>query len=456
MKMMPRVTVLLTLFLAVGGCNSLVGFDLEGGADGSVGETKTLVVTRTGDMRGTVTSDPAGIRCSPILDNCSHDFPRGSTVTLSATGAAGSIFTGWSRASCSGTGTCVLTLEIDTSIEAGFGDASDGHNFAFVTKSDYSATMFDPLSNADAICAAEAAAAGLPSGATYVAWLSTSTVDAKDRLGAARGWVRVDGSPIADTVADVTSGKLLYPVRLTADGERATNDGANHAVVVTGTLQTGTHASMTCADWTNGGGMVKVGNANGTGQNWTDWFDGDYCTQQMGFYCFGTNRMASLTITPTTGRLAFVTGGLWHPGGGIASADALCQMEATAAGRSGTFKALLATSTASAASRFDEGGAPWVRVDGIPLSKPGVSPFDEIEAPLNVYLDGRYSPGGGVFTGAPSPRQTASSRNCSDWTSSTTGVGSWGSVEDTFGWFSEFGPQTLPCTDQSALYCFEQ
>ena len=56
------------------------------------------------------------------------------------------------------------------------------------------------------------------------------------------------------------------------------------------------------------------------------------------------------------------------PPSGIAAADALCTSEATAAGLPGTYRAFLATKQASAMSRFDLGGAPWVRVDGVVLA----------------------------------------------------------------------------------------
>ncbi len=65
-----------------------------------------------------------------------------------------------------------------------------------------------------------------------------------------------------------------------------------------------------------------------------------------------------MTITPVTGRTAFVSTSSFDASTGISSADTLCQNEATAAGlpKSSTFLALLSTSTASAASRFTLSG----------------------------------------------------------------------------------------------------
>jgi predicted outer membrane repeat protein len=74
-----------------------------------------LSVVTTGS--GTVTSSPAGIDCS---STCSTRFGEGTVVTLTATPAAGSTFTGWSGAGCSGTGTCQVTMSAAESVTATF------------------------------------------------------------------------------------------------------------------------------------------------------------------------------------------------------------------------------------------------------------------------------------------------------------------------------------------------
>ena len=77
----------------------------------------TLTVSKSGAGSGTVTSSPAGINCG---STCSAAFVSGTPVTLSATPAAGSTFTGWSGGGCSGTGTCVVAMNADTTVTAGF------------------------------------------------------------------------------------------------------------------------------------------------------------------------------------------------------------------------------------------------------------------------------------------------------------------------------------------------
>lgn len=47
-----------------------------------------------------------GINCGVI---CTDQFSQGTTVTLTATPAAGSVFSGWNGGNCVGTGTCQVT-----------------------------------------------------------------------------------------------------------------------------------------------------------------------------------------------------------------------------------------------------------------------------------------------------------------------------------------------------------
>jgi Divergent InlB B-repeat domain len=69
--------------------------------------THMLTVTKSGNGTGGVTSSPAGIDCGAT---CSHAFPEGAQITLTAAPSADSEFAGWSGGGCSGTGTCVVTM----------------------------------------------------------------------------------------------------------------------------------------------------------------------------------------------------------------------------------------------------------------------------------------------------------------------------------------------------------
>ncbi|MDX6481554.1 MAG: hypothetical protein QOG85_2064 [Gaiellaceae bacterium] len=78
----------------------------------------TLSVSKSGNGTGSVTSSPAGISCGAT---CSSSYDTGTLVTLTATPAATSSFTGWSGA-CSGTGTCDVTMDAAKSVTANFTD----------------------------------------------------------------------------------------------------------------------------------------------------------------------------------------------------------------------------------------------------------------------------------------------------------------------------------------------
>jgi sulfatase modifying factor 1 len=90
----------------------------DSGLDGP--NTYALTIAPAGTGSGTVTSNPTGISCGAT---CSASFESGTAVTLTAAPAAGSTFTGWSGAGCSGTDTCAITVSAAESVTATFGPA---------------------------------------------------------------------------------------------------------------------------------------------------------------------------------------------------------------------------------------------------------------------------------------------------------------------------------------------
>jgi uncharacterized delta-60 repeat protein len=76
----------------------------------------TVTVSRAGPGSGKVSSSPAGIDCG---STCSAPFAA-VPVTLTATPAAGSVFSGWSGAGCSGTGTCRVQVSSSQTVTATF------------------------------------------------------------------------------------------------------------------------------------------------------------------------------------------------------------------------------------------------------------------------------------------------------------------------------------------------
>jgi hypothetical protein len=85
----------------------------DSGTDSGTGP-QTLTVTVNGN--GSVASAPTGIDCGAT---CNAQFTAGAVVTLTATPAADSVFTGWSG-DCAGTSPCSVTMNAAKSATAQF------------------------------------------------------------------------------------------------------------------------------------------------------------------------------------------------------------------------------------------------------------------------------------------------------------------------------------------------
>ncbi|HLF23302.1 MAG TPA: hypothetical protein VI565_05200 [Burkholderiales bacterium] len=166
------------------------------------------------------------------------------------------------------------------------------------------------LDGADAHCQslAEAVEAG---NKTWRAYLSTSTVDARDRIGSGP-WHNAAGVEIASSVADLHSAdnNLTAETALNEKGESPNYLGGNPPAplaqplqhdILTGTNEDGTASEMTCNDWTDGSAdsQATLGHADRMGRNpgvnsWTSVHPSQGCAMEnltptggAGlFYCF--------------------------------------------------------------------------------------------------------------------------------------------------------------------------
>ena len=331
-------------------------------------------------------------------------------------------------------------------------------NVAFVTSAAYTGNL-GGLAGADQKCQSLAEAAGLPANA-YKAWLSTSSVNAIDRLGAARGWVRVDGKPFADTKEDIAAGKIYHPLRVDENGAVRYRNG-----VRTGTSPDGTKASYgtTCGDWTSSSNLewVATGGTDGVTAVYTS-SGANTCQDESCLYCFGVNHSSLVTVNPVAGRIAFMTQNSWIPSTGLAAADGLCQSEANSASLSGTFKALLADVGYSAASRFNLSGLPWVRPDSVAIAPTAAELFsaDYLNTAICQSADGTQYLGGYVVWGVALDPNTAGTleSTCSNWTSSGSAnyarAGRSGYASHAGGYF---GGNSDPCNVAwYHLYCLQE
>jgi hypothetical protein len=77
----------------------------------------TMTVSKAGLGEGTVASSPPGIDCGA---DCSESYESGTTVTLTATPAFGSIFTEWSGCDSVYGPVCTVTMNAAALVTAGF------------------------------------------------------------------------------------------------------------------------------------------------------------------------------------------------------------------------------------------------------------------------------------------------------------------------------------------------
>jgi hypothetical protein len=163
------------------------------------------------------------------------------------------------------------------------------------------------LEGADAHCQALAAAAG--AGAhDWRAYLSTSSVDARDRIGDGP-WQNAKGVVIAASVEELHSdaNKISKETALDEKGETVNGRGdePNRHDILTGSNPDGTAADQTCGDWTlDGDGSALVGHHDRMGlrddapsKSWNSSHPSRGCSQEalQGtggdglFYCFALN-----------------------------------------------------------------------------------------------------------------------------------------------------------------------
>ncbi|CAK0768082.1 hypothetical protein CCP3SC5AM1_540008 [Gammaproteobacteria bacterium] len=78
-----------------------------------------LLIEKMGTGNGTVTSNPVGINCG---SDCAETYNHSTTVTLTATPASGSLFTGWSGdpVGCTETAPCVVTMNAAKTVKTTF------------------------------------------------------------------------------------------------------------------------------------------------------------------------------------------------------------------------------------------------------------------------------------------------------------------------------------------------
>lgn len=337
------------------------------------------------------------------------------------------------------------TFVVDAGNDAGAPDAAlpiGMYNVIFLTPLLPNAN-FGGLAGADALCSRYAREGGF--GGTFVAYLSTSTVNAIDRLGTAQGWVRPDGLPVARSQADLSArGDLLYPPSVDHLGTR---NPAGYTVL-TGTGLDGRVATgQTCSDWMSTSG-------SGTGGIWDmaswDWHarSGASCNAATHLYCMQTDHNRAPPVTLVSGRHIFA---VYRPTA-TETPDAACTR--LGASLPGTYRALVATTGASAASRFTLDRWPWVNTQGLVVAESMADLTTNGLWSSVRQVDGSSAAFSMLAAGA-SDMFTPSTASCSNWTSvsasETTAVSLVGYSAQH--WFSS---SNAACNNLMWFYCLEE
>lgn len=461
-------------------CTVVVTFKAAAGArsgtltlTASPGGMVTLGATATGQYRvtvaptgaGTVTSNPAGITCGTT---CTALVAPGTSLTLQARTTNGSnlFFSGWGGACSSPARDCVLVVNASMSVTATFSTMTP--NLIFVSSTVVPVNKGSAVAY-DAVCNTAATAAGInnAAGNGYVAYISDAASLATTRLGTARGWVRMDGKPFADTVASLlTDRKVFNSIGFSEDGRPAS------WLLLTGANTDGTLSSSTCQNWTSTSTTEygNVGTAAGGPGSWGFWNSTTLCSYTatelpMHLICMGTTKSAAVAPVVTNGKRIWVTATGFSPGAGQ-TPDAKCQADKPAGV---TTAAALIAYTNKPASAVLSPTATYVRMDGTVVGTGAdlTSASGELASGAGIWqsADGVYRShqAGGPAGQIAFPYVWTGTWNIGDMGTDATTCGNWANATLTgmqadwtvthVSWWRVGGSPA--CTNAYALYCVQ-
>jgi cysteine-rich repeat protein len=280
---MARTLALLLPLLPACGClypwdydaTTTTGDASSSGSSGSTGDTSTS------------TSTPMTEGSASGTQSTSGDPASTSTATTDATGT-----TTGAPPVC---GDGAINAPDEECDDANL-DPDDGCSAAcardrlvFATSLLFSPDHIGGLAGADSLCKQLAHKADLPRWASFTAWLSDSTADARDRVHHGRGrYLRPDATPVAASFDALLAGPLLAPIAIDEFGQPAVG------AAWTGTRPDGTAVpnASHCADWTSNDFFDKghYGVVTALDTRWTFESTPDtnpiFCTTQSHLYCF--------------------------------------------------------------------------------------------------------------------------------------------------------------------------
>lgn len=283
-------------FLTLAGPACLPTPDLAGSGDPAT----------TGDPPGTgaQTTADASSGSTTSADAGSSSDGTGTTAPITADSTGDLSSSGSSDTAGADDSTTGAPLEKcgDGVVDADLGeecDQADGchqcirDRIVFTSAETLSGAEISGLDGADDLCLQYAGAAGLPNPLTYRAWLSDSTIDARDRLFLSEGrYLTTAGALVVIGKQEWLSGQLRAPI-----------DRDEHGLPTTGSVWTGTTEDGVrvpedppdemkyCKDWTSSDLFDSgyIGSSQSTDSTWTLYTDDGVNPTSCGFgfklYC---------------------------------------------------------------------------------------------------------------------------------------------------------------------------
>jgi len=150
----------------------------------------------------------------------------------------------------------------------------------FVTSTSWAGSDIASLANADALCQAQAGAAGRAG--TWRAWISGGGVNAIDRIADVGPWYLVDQTTLVFNNKTGLAGAPINPIILDQYGNYVGDFGI---YAWTGTAPGGTADGVDCSNWTTGASTGTIGSATLATSNWTSIYT-DSCSNAYRLYCF--------------------------------------------------------------------------------------------------------------------------------------------------------------------------
>lgn len=409
-----------------------------------------LTIAKTG--RGRVTSEPAGLDCG---ETCSGLFgtPR---VELTALPEDGFAWKGWGRrGACTSPswGCGAQTFAESQTLAVDFPAAP--YNRVFITSSTYPADL-GGAAPYDRACneVADAMLFQPPSTNGFVAAHSTAASPFRQRVRpGARGWVRMDGAPFADTLEGLLDGEAVLNAVLFDERGSVSRAGqiSGRGSYFTGSLADGS-AGTNCSDWTSTSGNGLTGSSIHGPRGWIVSADAE-CASELPILCLETRRSAPLDIPAVSGKAIWLTNTPYSVG--EQTPDEKCQLERPAFVSQA--RAFLSYLDRAAADVLDP-NASYVRVDGqLVGTGQELAAGNAVSSGVWQAADGTY--GGELsnraWTGiAVDPRSVGTgAETCGGWTDPGA-TGRAGNVNMTNAQvWNAGGP--LDCSEPNYLYCVE-